>query len=242
MDEFCLHVMKIILKYIISLKILLWACIAIYPQSYPFRSISVAEGLQDLIVNALYKDSLGYIWIGTASSLERFDGVHLKSFPIPEEGKRKDVNTIIEMPGHELWMGNRTGLWKVNGEKLLRVAADTIRSGVYSLCSDGKGTLYIGSESGLFIYNSKGVERILLDPNVLSGANFIMGMALDDRDILWVITRKGLYSVVLSGKSILFHPCLMNGQVYEDGYNNIYSLGSMLYLGTTEKGIITFDK
>ena len=59
---------------------------------------------------------------------------------------------------------------------------------------------------------------------------------------LWVITRKGLYSVVLSGKSILFHPCLMNGQVYEDGYNNIYSLGSMLYLGTTEKGIITFDK
>ena len=110
--------MKIILKYIISLKILLWACIAIYPQSYPFRSISVAEGLQDLIVNALYKDSLGYIWIGTASSLERFDGVHLKSFPIPEEGKRKDVNTIIEMPGHELWMGNRTGLWKVNGEKL----------------------------------------------------------------------------------------------------------------------------
>lgn len=34
----------------------------------------------------------------------------------------------------------------------------------------------------------------------------------------------------------------MNGQVYEDGYNNIYSLGSMLYLGTTEKGIITFDK
>ena len=47
--------MKIILKYIISLKILLWACIAIYPQSYPFRSISVAEGLQDLIVNALIK-------------------------------------------------------------------------------------------------------------------------------------------------------------------------------------------
>ncbi|MEY8588596.1 two-component regulator propeller domain-containing protein [Phocaeicola sartorii] len=234
---------KIILKYIISLEILLWTSVAVFSQSCPFRSISVAEGLQDLIVNALYKDSLGYVWIGTASSLERFDGVHLKSFPIPgENGKRKDVNVIVEMPGHELWMGNRTGLWKVDGEKLLQVATDTIRSGVYSLCSDGKGTLYIGSESGLFIYNSKGMERILLDPNILSGANFIMGMVLDDQDTLWAVTRKGLYSVILSDKSVLSYPCLIDGQEYENEYNNIYNQGSILYLGTTERGIIAFDK
>ena len=50
--------------------------------SYHFRNLSVADGLPDLVVNALYKDSSGYVWFGTNTSLERFDGVYLKHYMI----------------------------------------------------------------------------------------------------------------------------------------------------------------
>ena len=73
--------MKNILKYILTF-FFLFACIAVYPRSYSFRGLSLTEGLSDLVVNAIYKDSLGYVWIGTGNSLERFDGIHIKHYLI----------------------------------------------------------------------------------------------------------------------------------------------------------------
>jgi ligand-binding sensor domain-containing protein len=68
--------------------------------------LSVTEGLSDLVVNAIYKDSLGYVWLGTGNSLECFDGIHFKHYLIPgSDEKLKRVNAIAEMPGNELWMG-----------------------------------------------------------------------------------------------------------------------------------------
>ena len=73
------NLIRHIVKALTTLCLLL-INIPIYPISYSFRSISETDGLSDLMVSSFYKDSLGYIWIGTASSVERFDGVHLKHF------------------------------------------------------------------------------------------------------------------------------------------------------------------
>lgn len=60
----------------------------------------MSDGLSDLVVNALYKDSTGYVWIGTSSTLERFDGVRLKHYAIPVTNeKMKEVNVITGMQG-----------------------------------------------------------------------------------------------------------------------------------------------
>ena len=44
----------------------------------------------------------------------------------------------------------------------------------------GKGTLYIGSEAGLFIYKNGNLEQKLIDPNVLSASNIITGLNLSE--------------------------------------------------------------
>ena len=60
-----LHCMKsITLRYIVALFVLL-VSYAPYAQTSIFRGLSVTEGPSDLVVNALYKDSIGYVWIGT---------------------------------------------------------------------------------------------------------------------------------------------------------------------------------
>ena len=234
--------MKNILKYILTF-FFLFACIAVYPRSYSFRGLSLTEGLSDLVVNAIYKDSLGYVWIGTGNSLERFDGIHIKHYLIVgDDEKLKRVNVITEMPDNQIWMGNGMGLWRLNEEKndLEPIARETINHGVHSLLHDGKGTLYIGTEAGLFIYRKGNIKKILIDPNVLSSANSIAGLNLGEDGVLWLATGNGLYSLQLSNEKINSYHNVVNDK-HVCSFNNIARVGSKLYMGTMGQGIISFD-
>lgn len=229
-------------KYI-TLLLILFSFLPSYSHPYAFRGLSVTEGLSDLVVNALYKDSLGYVWIGTGNSLERFDGIHLKHFLISGANEKiKRVNTIAEMEGNQLWMGNGMGLWRVNTEKdiLEPIAAETLRYGVHSLLPDGKGSLYIGSEAGLFIYRNGNLEQVLIDPNILSASNIITGLNLTEEGVLWMATNDGLYSMQLSDRKITPYHNVVNDK-HICSYNNIARIGTMLYLGTMGQGIISFN-
>ncbi len=135
--------MKNIIKYIFLFHLLMF-CVWVYPSTYTLRGLSVSDGLSDLLVNAIYKDSLGFVWIGTGNSLERFDGSHIKHYPITGSNEKlKRVNVIAEMEDNQLWMGNGMGLWRLNKEQddLELIVPDIINCAVYSLLHDGKGTL-----------------------------------------------------------------------------------------------------
>jgi len=45
-----------------------------------FHRIGTREGLSNSQVNCVFKDSKGYIWFGTQSGLDRFDGFRFKNF------------------------------------------------------------------------------------------------------------------------------------------------------------------
>ena len=231
-----MNAMKNKLIYVLFIGILLFP---LFGYSQTFRGLSVSDGLSDLVVNALYKDSTGYVWIGTSSTLERFDGVRLKHYAIPVTNeKMKEVNVITGMQGNEVWMGNNAGLWRVNGNELERISPDIIKNRVYSLLYDGKGRMYVGTDVGLFIYEKGKIERVLIDSNVLSAANTIRGLALDNKGNLWMATHRGLYSMALDNKGITAHN---SDEVLVNSYNNICLVDSVLYLGTAENGIVAFD-
>lgn len=209
-----------------------------------FRSLTTTDGLSDLVVNAIYKDSLGYVWLGTGNSLERFDGIHLRSYSIAGADERlKRVNALAELPGNELWMGNGQGLWRFNPLKdsLEPVARETIHFTVRALLHDGRGTLYIGTERGLFIYRDGQLEQVLTDSNVLSTANNITGLALDaDHTQLWLATEGGLCSISLADwKSSIYHHITESG--HECSFSQIACIGPVIYLGTMEHGLLRFD-
>ena len=45
-----------------------------------FQNLSLHDGLSNLAIHAICQDDLGYIWIGTARGLNRFDGVSFKHY------------------------------------------------------------------------------------------------------------------------------------------------------------------
>ena len=206
--------------------------------SQPFRNLSVKDGLPDLVVNTIYKDSLGYLWFGTSSSVERFDGNRFKHYPVPEVNDRsRDVNAIIEMPQGEIWFGNSAGLWRIGSDdRLARVAADSITEKVYALVRRDS-LLYIGTHAGLFILRGGRAQRVLLGVDALSAANVIRGLALDE-ERLWMATSQGLYAMRLSDRGIeSYRPRdeKMNVQ-----YVSAYLHQGMLYLPLQEWGVVPF--
>lgn len=236
--------MKTFARYILLLIILLLPIVGTMADNRIWRSLTMSEGLSDLVVNALYKDTRGYVWIGTGNSLERFDGVHIHSYRITGTNEKlKRVNVITELPGGEIWMGNGTGLWRVNlsQDMLEPMAQDVINDAVYSLLADGKDTFYIGTKKGLFIYRQGHVEQVLLDKNLFSTTNEVRALALDDKaGCLWMATSKGLGVMRLKDKSVTFYHNEAAGKHF-CSFNCMTRMGDTLYLGTMEQGIVTFD-
>lgn len=212
------------------------------PQADVFRGLSVPDGLSDLLVNVIYKDSAGYVWLGTGSSLDRFDGVHVKPYSIPGGNEQlKRVNALAEMPGGRLWMGNGAGLWRLNRETgaLEQVVPETIGCAVNCLLSL-RGVLYVGTERGLFIYDRGTFEQVLLDGNVFATANAVTAICEGTKGRLWLATRRGLYALYLSDHSITaYHNVLSDKHLCS--FRNMARIGDVLYLGTMEQGIVRFD-
>lgn len=234
--------MKNIQRYV-ALCCLLALSLSLFSRSYTFRGLSVADGLSDLVVNALYKDSTGFVWIGTGAALERFDGVRIKRYAIAgADEKRKRVNVIAETAGNQLWMGNGTGLWRLDrqNDRLEHIAPGVIGSAVLSLACGADGTLYIGTAQGLFIQRAGRLEKVLPDANVLSAANRITGLQLAGDSLLWMATHDGLHSLRLrDGKVTAWHN--VTGDRHACSYENITAIGPVLYLGTMTQGIVCFD-
>lgn len=234
--------MKSIIRYIFFLSFLLVA-LQVYADSRVLRSLTASDGLTDLTVNALYKDSLGFVWIGTGNSVVRFDGVFLKHYGLTGADERlKRVNILVATSDYHIWMGNGLGLWRLNwqSDAFEQVVPDIINCAVLSLLDDGNGTLYIGSEHGLYIHRNGRFEHFLLDSNSFSEANAVTAMTLDGKGSLWLATSKGLYAMNLqNNKFSQWHNETENGHYCM--FNQIARVGSKLYLGTMDRGIVCFD-
>ncbi|RZM23264.1 MAG: hybrid sensor histidine kinase/response regulator, partial [Pedobacter sp.] len=78
-----------------------------------FSSIDLSNGLSHNQVNSIYKDAKGFIWFGTLSGLNRFDGYQFKVFKHDPRDTTSisddNIINIFELPGHKLYIQTRSG-------------------------------------------------------------------------------------------------------------------------------------
>lgn len=210
-----------------------------------FRALTIDNGLSNLMVTSIYKDSIGFIWIGTDNSLDRFDGLNLVHYAFPQGNiNKKRIKTICETTSGNLFVGNGIGLWNLKkGDKQLhQILTDKIDCSVTILKWNAKQQrLYIGTDKGLFILNNNNnAEFVPLDNNVISTINQITGIEFDSANRIWLTTKKGLCLYDLAKKKIqLFENKQMNSE--QSFFAKLTRIGNTLYLGTSKTGIITFD-
>lgn len=223
--------------------LLCW-CNSLSAQSYTFRNIVMSDGLSGLLVNTIYKDTDGFIWLGTDSGLDRFDGVRIRQFEFRdvENVVKKRVAGIAETADKQLWVGNGVGLWRMNDAsyELERMFSEKIGFAVHALLADGN-VLYIGTDKGLFIQKEGNLEQIPVDKNLLATGNRIMDICLsEDRSQLWLATMQGLASYCLKDRTMsCWH--FRENVPEADYFRCVTRIGKTLYLGTMTQGVVLFD-
>src|SRR5690242_21041594 len=60
------------------------------PVQYPFSHLDISNGLSHNQVTAIIKDAKGFMWFGTASGLNRYDGYTFKVFRHKENDSTSD--------------------------------------------------------------------------------------------------------------------------------------------------------
>lgn len=154
-------------------------------QSPVFRSVTVSEGLSHNTINAIYKDTRGFVWLGTQMGLDRFDGVNVTTYP---QFSGRTVFSIAETDSVNLWVGTDIGLIKFNRktETVEPIVLDGKSLSVKVVFVSKKGRLLLGSSRGLFLYESGVFRKILLDSNALSAVNGLMDIVDGEDDSVWI--------------------------------------------------------
>lgn len=82
-------------------------------QEFTFRHLSVEDGLSQSAVFDVVQDDIGYIWIGTADGLNRYDGyefIHFRNRPTDTNSISDNFINCIEPAGNgALWVGTVGG-------------------------------------------------------------------------------------------------------------------------------------
>ena len=92
---------------------LLFTSWIVQAQSYLFKHLEVSDGLSNNSVNTICKDRDGFMWFGTTTGLNRYDGYTFKVYQHAEDepGSLPDnyITDIVEMPDGRFWINTARG-------------------------------------------------------------------------------------------------------------------------------------
>lgn len=173
-----------------------------------FDRISIENGLSQITVHAILKDSKGFLWFGTEDGLNRYDGYSFlvyKNDPTnPNSISDNFIWTIFEDSDFNLWIGtNGGGLNKYNYEtngfehflndpqKSNSLSENNIRT----IIQNTNGNLLIGTNSkGIaeFNYKNRIFNKILINNSIQLSPqlNAVRSLLLDGKK-LWIGTEGG---------------------------------------------------
>lgn len=184
-----------------------------------FERLSTEHGLSNNSIRCINQDNTGFIWIGTEKGLNKYDGKAIKNY----YNKENDSFSISYNKFDEIYKDTDSNIWMTtaNGElikydyefekfinyKLL----DNIHGKDWftSVVDDGKGSLVLGSSTGLHLFDkSTGKSIFMLSKNNLNGYIQPYGVTCllkDNVNNLWVGTAfLGLF-MLDSNNNIIKH-------------------------------------
>ena len=106
------HMKRLLLSLLLVLMLSFMKAFALQTP-LTFYRLGIRDGLSNSQINSVFKDSKGYIWFGTASGLDRFDGFRFSNFFHKAEDKTSLLNDVVneiqEDAASDLWVSTGSG-------------------------------------------------------------------------------------------------------------------------------------
>ncbi len=239
-------------------------------QNIKFEKISIEQGLSQSTVRQIVQDQQGFLWFGTNSGLNRYDGYNFKVYYAVPGDTNSLSNNYIEClfvdRKNILWIGTSDGLnaYDIKNDKFTHFRNDLYNptsisdNKIFSICEDGNENLWIGTNNGLNKYDKKKnvfIHYYYSDQIPDNFYNIIRCALVDRENNIWFGTYNGLYLISaddlkkdtpgnhnIASKSFRHLPLV---KTYRGGdiVNELYEDRSgIIWIGTVARGLIRYDK
>jgi len=194
----------------LTLLFLSFCILTVHAQrEYDIEQYSTAKGLSHDEVNSMFRDSRGFIWIGTNFGLNLFDGIRFtKYYQIPGKTNslpNNNVFQIAEDKQHRLWIGTQKGVSRFDPATqefknyFTKNAEEKIPDINHTRVFVSKNnTVWIGHDKGIIeldpISGKFKAYELQLSPTGKFRNQFVNNFAEDKNGSLWIATSYGVYS------------------------------------------------
>lgn len=190
----------------IGIALVVWlacACaLAGVPERPRFRVVGTAQGLPSTDIKALVRDADGYLWIGTADGLARYDGVDMRVWrydPARPDGlPGNNVQALLVDAGNRLWVaveGEGVSVLDARRQRFTRFRKATHPAlgsdDVWTMARRGDAVWLGMFEGGLARVDASGRMRHYTQADGLP-SDTVLALAVDAQGTLWAGTTDGL--------------------------------------------------
>jgi signal transduction histidine kinase/ligand-binding sensor domain-containing protein/DNA-binding response OmpR family regulator len=237
------------MKIILSVGLLLISFLNLFSQErlIKFKHLTVQDGLSRSWVRCIYQDSIGYLWVGTADGLNKYDGISFKTYRYksgdPHCINNNNIIVIYEDKKRNIWVGTQAGLNLYNREKDEFTPLSAINNNYVSCIYEyNDGRFLIGSPGGLFLFNPSDLKAIHIHDDIN-----IENILHDRSNNFWLATYyHGL--LLLDTTDYSYYQIKPDKKIGLVTNNRIHSLfqdsRGGIWIGTNSDGIryMTYDK
>jgi diguanylate cyclase (GGDEF)-like protein len=167
------------------------------------------QGLPMDLVQALLQTQDGYLWLGTAGGLARFDGKRFTTFEASEvpELAALPIFGLMEDRDQTLWIGHSKGAVRYHNGRFYPAFSSEVTAGqrVYAFAQAPDGAVWAATENGLVQWD-KGVTRLYQQQADGLPTNRLRSLAFDRAGTLWIATSGGGLVSLAAGRFQVLNP------------------------------------
>ena len=127
-------------------------CHSGFTQSFLTKVYTAADGLPDGNVSSIYQDSKGYLWLGTRTSLCRFNGREFVNYGKELGNSHITGSMVLEDRQHRYWIYTKDGIAQVKDKQMsYQPTSDRKKVGwLFSITQFQDGRIWMMTDKGIY--------------------------------------------------------------------------------------------
>lgn len=238
---------------IFTVLLLMSFTVSAQSEDYSFSRLDIYNGLSNNQVNAILKGQDGFLWFGTTSGLDRYDGYSFKIFrKQPNDSTSltdSHINALYELPDGKMWVVTRAPacIYDSHTEKFIGYESYLRTLGlpsgnIVNIVKGGSSRYWFLYDNGLYLYSSTDKKVKAITSNALNTSERITSIKETNDGKLWLVYQNGFLQQydIKSNKIIFSSTALQNADKGGTDYDFFIESDGDLLLWRFASGLFLF--